>query len=1164
MRLNIRISLVFVLALVASSIAITQTINATQSNRWATVINQLLDHPAPPPPMLLEVAKVLAERRNENGRTNDELGDDASPNELIRFWEFQERRPTGKQPSEKVRWQLLEACFQPEGRDCSSVMNYLPDTPAGHERVKAYLDEPEQPISVSAYSLSKEDQVLLRKRRKGRFHDWLMLHSDYFRDDLLKKAREVSADRYQLKNQSSLEALVRLDWNAAKPILENYLNQAEPFVQTYALKQLYLHAVEHRETSQADAMRLRLLEIVSNPQTSEYAQGEAYDALTQREWPGRNEWFSALLAHENLLSRKNPLFSDDALANPIKAAPNDWNPLLSQLVASGNPTVHNNAALILATVALRKPNREALLPLLPWLTDPNWVTAGTEYDRYRIIKGSGELQLPEAVPGLLGIVQSETEFARIQAVEALARYRDLQVIARMIPILRAAIRQEPIDYSLEEMIRLLAANGGFTDLEVISAVESVATESTVTVDEWDEELWPNFQEPESLSAWIGHAVVWQHKFGPPNSYGVRRSAFTESVAMGLIARIKALQGERPDVAAKLWKVARALDFPVVNTALAERIVEADADLETTLLALRRRQHLAVSSGTTLQPIVKQNGYVSGLAAILLDDEDNARSILESKDREAQMALLASARVIRDGLPVDLVGKLLASTDKSLALAAERYLESEDSPAARQLILARHPDDALILGGAPDFDPKRKNEDDWIKWEEALRDVVKQGQAEEVFGEYQVYYSDAAAPDRKSFEIHVRHAQATACRRKDEARKECRALSPEELSELRSLFEEIHFDDVKPLSLPGSGYGGTVQKFVRLNKNGGRRVYASDLFWLHSDPGLALKLLTPHDKLNVFFAKLKTTGEYELLYALKEKNRDLEVVSADDKHPVSQVCGQDGEVRALVREDPDYYAQPKWKTVKEGKLGGEANQPPNCPTVDAREDLPEAMRKGAVYAYPLWKTQTRDGIVRSMTWNEQHALWFSKAGSEPRLLTKESEQPEAVTPDGRWVIAVKRNRDADSDLLRVDLKTGATTKIDVEGWTYPIVVEPLTGKIVIPTFRDNRKIYEVKLYTPATNQLEMGIGEFEPLKHQHDRSLQPIAGSTNEFWAAIPDPDAKKTRVGRYDARSFKFTSLMELPDIVFTSTSMWVDEKANWLYIAYNGHLLRLPLFFRK
>ncbi|MBL8190085.1 MAG: hypothetical protein JNK38_18870, partial [Acidobacteria bacterium] len=319
-----RVSLVIAIATAACVFAWTQTSNALQANRWANVIAQLLDNSAPPPPMPKEVTDVIGDfsklvSEEVNERTQ-EPPENASPRQVVRFWEWHGRRETGRQPSEKARWQLLETCLQNEHLDCAWVRDYFPDTPAAYERVKAYLDDTSSPV-LKPDSAYEPLDVAERKRRKERYRSWLMRHSNFFRDELIQAAREVSASGYQLYNQSNLEALARLDWKAAKPIIEGYVNQQEPYVQTFALKLLYLQAVENGDSNQADSLRRRLLEIVTNPQTSEYARCEAYDALTQREWPGRNEWFSALLMKDNLLDKKNRLFDKDTLAKPIQETP---------------------------------------------------------------------------------------------------------------------------------------------------------------------------------------------------------------------------------------------------------------------------------------------------------------------------------------------------------------------------------------------------------------------------------------------------------------------------------------------------------------------------------------------------------------------------------------------------------------------------------------------------------------------------------------------------------------------------------------------------------------------------------------------------------------------------------------------------------------------------
>jgi hypothetical protein len=53
--------------------------------------------------------------------------------------------------------------------------------------------------------------------------------------------------------------------------------------------------------------------------------------------------------------------------------------------------------------------------------------------------------------------------------------------------------------------------------------------------------------------------------------------------------------------------------------------------------------------------------------------------------------------LREKLQVELVRGRLGTPNRALAMAAEKYLEVEDSPEARKLILARRPGEARILG-----------------------------------------------------------------------------------------------------------------------------------------------------------------------------------------------------------------------------------------------------------------------------------------------------------------------------------------------------------------------------------------------------------------------------------------------------------------------------------
>jgi hypothetical protein len=101
--------------------------------------------------------------------------------------------------------------------------------------------------------------------------------------------------------------------------------------------------------------------------------------------------------------------------------------------------------------------------------------------------------------------------------------------------------------------------------------------------------------------------------------------------------------------------------------------------------------------------------------------------------------------------------------------------------------------------------------------------------------------------------------------------------------------------------------------------------------------------------------------------------------------------------------------------------------------------------------------------------------------------------------------------------------------------------------------------EFYLLDVATGRTQKVTGEFAPLLQEGSRSLQP-AGKPFEHWAAIPDREKNRTRVGRYNSRDFSFQATLDVQLLTFDSFSMRVDEKEAKLFVVYEGQLLRLPL----
>jgi hypothetical protein len=1004
------------------------------------------------------------------------------------------------------------------------------------------------------------------------------------REKLIHEAGNVRDDGGDVKGSLQLSTLARLDWRTAEPLLKNYAEGAAPRAASFALGLLYEHAAQNNRSAEANTYGDRLKRIVSDPQAPGKARAMAVEALMKADWQGRDEWFLSLFADGALRETQDGYRTINALVGPVKRDPDRWIPVISRLIGHSDHNIHNAAALCLAQFVDRRARKDALAPLLPWLSDPQWAVTSDEFARARLAESVSRLRMPEATPGLISIIRNERAdslqaeqlrprlrprtpgsvsipgnkdwFMRYKVIQTLEETRD----SSFVPVLREAIqaKEKYDDEEASSLIRALIACGGLTIEEMVAALESCAAESEVSINYHR----PNWRlrihsQTKSFEVSVGRIVADQ-KYA------------SEALATAVVERLKTLREEKPDIAARLWLIAQQWRFPSVDAAIVDRIADGGADLDALLTACERRQDLRAHAGGALRELVAAGGYQAGVGVALLGDQASALDILNGKDRAARLALLACARMSREPLPVEQVGALLKSTDKLLALAAERYLESEDSSEARKLILALHPGEALILGARDRFDPKPENWEDWIRWEDRLREDVKRNQADEIFATLEFYSSDNAPfNSNQSAIVRVRRGKADFCKQEDAAREECRQLTGGELQSLRDLYEGVSFDDLGPISLPGDGLAGGSQEYIKLDKSGGRRVYASELY--HLKDYLPYKAKKPHAQLEAFFERLRSTGEFELRYALKAKIKELEALAADGEHPVKYVCKQSDEVRALVKEKDSGWNETdgvrkweeevwRWRSVVKNKLGEIADQPSACPILDAQEDAPEEMRERRHSPESdLWKIRSGRNVVRGGKWKGSEGLWLCAPGREPKLIVEGNYSALVVTPDGNHVVALTSGPFLGA-LLRIDLRTGQKAKVETDHFLYPVTLVPGAAKVYFHRYREEgEEGYEHLLLDPATGKLEVVKGEFEPLGDQDFRPLQPVAGS-REFWAAIPDSEKNLTRVGRYDTRAFSFKPLMEIPEIQFTSDVMWVDEAARRIYLAYHGHLLRLPL----
>ncbi len=657
---------------------LTLTLQAQTVNR--TVLQDLLDLPAPPAMLaeqeVKEYSPAFYDKKNPPP-------DDAPIEDLLAYWAMQNSLNTNLsyniKPTETVAQRILEACEE----NPKIINGYLKILPANTRlvvMVKRFVEDE---------TLAKESEPYWRNQLK----EWLKFNSDVYSSALLKKAQQVKDDKEYVTNQDELLALGKVDWETAKPIVERLDNdKTQPVSSTLAKWVLYQRALETNGESEAEKYRDELKAIVEDRTASAGKRDLAMDALMQTdEWEGRDDWYLTLLDDETLFELKINGSVYTGLTTLIRRSPPDkWIPQMIKLVGNQNRHVHNAAVRNLAEL-LGENRKDVVEALLPWLTNPKWAEeVGSE--RRRLIQAVGEVDVPESVPLLIQVVMTEDENFRSMAAQALAKYKNPQAI----PALNFALSKEKAEGYRTNIIAALIACGGISDNEQMAALEAYATAVStpegmqkITVNGYDE-----LETPLPLQLSVGRFLSEQTE---PSDGLVTRA----------LERLKVLRKTNPATAIVLSDIMRKWQGRVIFLEMAQKIGRGAADAETIVNALAKRKLLREKLPLELSVMRGKSGLTRGISAVILEDKGEMASILGQTDTAAQTAVLAGARLIRASLPMREVGALLKNPDKTLALAAERYLESEDGAEARILVLAQHANEAKILGARNAFVPVDK-------------------------------------------------------------------------------------------------------------------------------------------------------------------------------------------------------------------------------------------------------------------------------------------------------------------------------------------------------------------------------------------------------------------------------------------------------------------------
>jgi hypothetical protein len=1109
-------------------------------------LRQLLNFPEPRPRDTEQ--RTVAEYPETFFDKNNPPPDDAPIADLITYWSRWSRLPDPGL-SDTARQRLFEFCLD-EPRYFVHFVSLIPQTKAAATKIKEVYDKAD-----------------LKDLERGYLKNWLVFNSDFFLNDLLELVKNVREDEKHRTtgNLSALVALAKVKWEIAEPLLRNLTTGGQGHLSTLAHSLFYQHAIDEKDSTTEEQYRKILKTIASNRDLPIYARDLAIKKLSSTEWDGRDEWYLGLFRDETLIAGSIPSLSP--LTTLCASNSDRWIPLMSRMVESKDLTIRSAAARCLLYFNDKPAAKDALMPLLPWLSNPTWVMERLKEDRLRLIQSMGTVDIPESVPGLIWVVENEDSNSgdnRSAAALSLVNYKD----PRAAPALKRALLKEKQESNRNNIIAGLIASGGLPEAEQLEALEAYAAQFTSDDGGAEVERYRGADEPQlPLPIIIGKYLSYLQ-------------SVPESLVQAVLARAETLKADNAALATVLIRVAHRWQGRQVDLDMIARIGNGSADAVMINWALRRGAKMRQTLTPQLQGLASLSGIGPGVGAVLLEDPSMAHDVLTSKDQLAQVALLACSRLTNNRLPVDLVGPLLRSKNELLALAAERYLLVEDSKEAQELLWQLHPTKAFMTGWGENGE---YGFDDFQQVHEAEKkfraEVLKEN------GPLEISALIEAGKIINNRVLRIFSDKAIYTHYEDPARYRERVVSKAELASFKQFVSSKNYVDLGA-QFKGCYVRCSREQFLTITTEKGRRVYA------HQE----------RDVWNDLRENLDRLGEGATLrYNLENETKGLEVLLADNDLTVKDVGRQDNEIRIWVervvtdeegaeqgpdddddseaaridrwrREVADHNAPFSWRVYANNKAGAVTSQPDIYSTIDFNKFPPDDEDHSIL--------DDDDDEVQKLTENsviiarDDEGLWKQLAGTKPVRVSDEGHNysKPIATADGKWVVVSKRdaNSSKPSYIVRFNVRTGREFRVNLEPADEftPIAFVVSQGKVLLGRARnqylspkqavgpDRPEHY---LLEPSTGDVRLVTGEFSPLYEKGKRFLQPT-GQPDEFWAAIPDETKKQTQVGRYNVKDFTFKSLLTVPHISFKSLSMWVDERQKKLYVVYEGQLLRLPL----
>ncbi|HET8781157.1 MAG TPA: HEAT repeat domain-containing protein [Pyrinomonadaceae bacterium] len=1123
------------------------------------VLKQLLAMPAPAPhgsgyPM----EGIAVDNRPIEFFSRDNPPPDNAPAEdVVAYWS--RWIPSDREPPPAHKQRLLEACIA-DPELLTTFMDFLPDADSTATKVKNIFDKAQ---ADKSYDQSWHDKV-----RK-----WLLFNSTYFLDELIAMAHKAKDNNRDgdVDKEEAIWALASLSWTNAEPLLRGLMASGQPRSHALALAIFYEHAIEEKDTGSEERYRRELQAIAADRNQPGYARYTAIENVALSEWSGRDDWYLSLFNDESLLELSEGGSALSPLDTLFLSDAKKWVPIIGPLTESKDINVRSAAASCLTRdIGDEETRKQALKYLLPWLTNSAWANE-TSNQRLRLLQMLHTTKVPESVPGLIAVVENEDPdyaYARGFAAEALSQYGD----ARAVPALKRALTKEKDEGLRHRVIKGLLGSGGLSEKDQLEGLEEYAAKLTSPESRMEVMRYHVPQEePLSVTITIGKFL------------GQNRETPSESLINMVLARAEELKSQNPALADALLEITHQWQGHQVELDIIRRIGNGSADSAAIVEAIQRRDKLQEGLRTELQSLASVAGAAQGVGAVLLNDPVLAQGILNSEDRPAQIALIACARLTRMQLPVELIGPILRDKNALLTQAAEAYLLAEDSREARELLWQRHPNEGFITGWRENLIYMYNSFEILVKAEDDLRsELFKENGPTEIVA-YVAGYTD----QRSVLRIYPDKAVFTEY--EDPARVRERTIPQGEVAALKDFLATGNFMDRGPTVMM-CHHGCPANELLVLKKDKGRRVfnqggYSDDWqglvdhftqFGNGEGAKVHYKLADEIKGLEVLYAGELTVTDVaqqggELRVAVDRKATKEEDEERDATYGVDDEDDDDLATRLMRRRVEIENSRSSWRVFANGQLGAVTSAPDFYSVVDALKYITGDENDAdweSNYGYET-ATLAPDSILIA---KHGEGLWRQFAGSKPVRVGDEASYSNPIaTRDGKWVVLKKEGPGEDEKpyIVRLNLQTGREFRVNFPAASdlTPSVLLPSLGKVLI--IRDKPENIppgskpkepekpDYYLLDPATGGTRPVTGDFSVLADVGDRFLQPTE-KPDEYWGTLSND--KLTLIGRYSVKDFSFKPVMIVPQIVFGSMTMWVDEGQKKVYVVYKGQLLRLPL----